>query len=71
MFVHGDHSEQAVTSNLDNFASGLNSGGFLIMHDYMSNLHGGVRIATDRFPERNPGYEKKCIIGTLLIITKT
>lgn len=69
IFIDGNHTYRGCEEDLNNYSPLLNSGGFLVMHDYI-NASCEVKAATDNFLKENSQYESLYLVNSMLVIKK-
>lgn len=71
IFIDGDHSYEGCFNDLTCYHSILNSGGFLIAHDYVCMNWPGVKKAVDEFLLKfEHEYKPLYLINSMLVIQK-
>lgn len=57
VFVDGDHTDDGVKGDIENWIKHVKPGGVMIFHDYFSPFHGAVKFITDNYftPEQEIG----------------
>lgn len=70
IFIDGDHSYEGCESDLKLYAPKLSKEGYLLLHDYNSAGHPGVKKAVDNFLTKNVNYEIQFVVDSLLVLKK-
>lgn len=70
IFIDGDHSYEGCLNDLKDYVPFLETGGYLVMHDYNSPLHPGVTKAVDEIIKTDNSLRNLYIVQSLLIIIK-
>lgn len=71
ILIDGDHSEEQVYADADQYIDYLRVGGFLCFHDYQRASLPGVTKAVDRFiADTHYQIRRVALAGTLLVLQK-
>lgn len=70
LFIDGDHSYEGCMADMQDYASLLMPGGYMVMHDYISPKYPGVKKATDEFIQQHPEFESLYLVQSMLIVRK-
>ena len=49
VFIDGDHTDEGVIGDIENWKPRIKDGGIMIFHDYFSPFHGAVKWITDQY----------------------
>jgi predicted O-methyltransferase YrrM len=70
VFIDGDHTYQGCRADLMQYTPMLVPGGYLVMHDYICARWPGVKKAVDEFVTTTPGYCRKFVVNSMLVLQK-